>query len=26
MQKAGRIDDFEGGQRTAQPWLYREVA
>jgi 3-isopropylmalate/(R)-2-methylmalate dehydratase small subunit len=26
MQKAGRIDDFERGQRTAQPWLHREVA
>jgi len=25
MQKAGRIDDFERGQRTAQPWLHREV-
>jgi 3-isopropylmalate/(R)-2-methylmalate dehydratase small subunit len=26
MQKASRIDEFEGGQRAAQPWLYREVA
>jgi 3-isopropylmalate/(R)-2-methylmalate dehydratase small subunit len=26
MQKARRIDDFEGTQRAAQPWLYREVA
>jgi 3-isopropylmalate/(R)-2-methylmalate dehydratase small subunit len=26
MKKASRIDDFEGSQRAAQPWLYREVA
>jgi 3-isopropylmalate/(R)-2-methylmalate dehydratase small subunit len=26
MQKGRKIDDFEAGQRAAQPWLYPEVA
>jgi 3-isopropylmalate/(R)-2-methylmalate dehydratase small subunit len=26
MQKARRIDDFEGRQRAAEPWLYRGAA
>jgi len=26
MQKAGKVDDFEGSQRNAQPWLYRAAS
>ena len=26
MQRGKEIDNFEGGQRGQQPWLYREVS